>query len=280
MWSGVAAIRKILFDWLVDVCAVWDLSTMTLQTSFQLIDRSMQLQQSGVPHKQQQIVGITCLHTAATACELVHHITLQDLVDQCDNTFTKEEHIAMDRHLSRLVPLGLNSCMPNDLIAKLSRLLQLGPCLETIACYMCGLFMIEKQAIGVQPSSIAGTCLIMAAHTLRESSFAVGSQSISFKEMAFVTCTPIPEMCLLTCRVHSLHLMDFFVNGLGQDNQSVVRPKPPSTSTLNAVYRFHSFLKSPSLPRLRSPGALSYRLLGTRAAAAGVARRHVLQKPR
>jgi len=123
--------------------------------------------------------------------------------------------------------------------------------LETMACYMCGLFMIERHAIGVHPSSIAGACLIVAAHTLRESSFTVGTQSISFKEIALVTCTPIPEMNLLTCKVHSLYLMDFFVNGLGQDNQSVVRPKLSLSSNLNAVYRFHSS------PQKRIPAALT-----------------------
>jgi len=236
-----AGVRKILFDWLVDVCVDWRLSTKTLQTSFQLIDCNMQLQQSGVPRIQQQLVGITCLHLAATACEpVVHNKTLQELVIQCNNTFTEDEHIAMNGHLSQLVPLGINSCMPNDFIAQLSELLQLGLCLESIACYMCDLFMIERHAIGVQPSSIAGACLIVAAHTLRESSFAVGTRCICFKEMAFVTRTPILEMRLLTCKVHSLHLMDYFVNGLGQVNKLVVRPKPPSSSTLNAVYRFHS----------------------------------------
>ena len=248
-----ATVRKIVFDWLFDVCVDWGLSTKTLQASFQLIDRSMQLQQSNVPDKQQQLVGITCLHTAASACELVHHKALEDLVDICADTFSKEEHIAMNLHLSQLVPLGLHSCVPNDFIAKLSRLLQLGACVETMACYMCDLFLIERHALGVQPSSIAGACLIVAAHTLRESSFAVGTQSISFKEMAFVTRTPISEMSLLTCKVHSLHLMDFFVNGLGQDKLSVVRPTPSLTSKLNAVYSLHSSPQKPMPAALTQP---------------------------
>jgi len=250
-----AGVRKIIFDWLVDLCVEWDVSTKTLQTSFHLMDRSMQLQQSFVvSQKHQQLVGITCLHIAATACEPVHNKTLQELVMTCANTFTQDEHIAMNGHLSQLlVPLGISSCMPNDFIAKLSELLQLGLCMESIACYMCGLFMIERHAIGVQPSSIAGACLIVAAHTLRESSFVVGTRSICFEEMAFATRTPISQMRLLTCKVHSLHLMDFFVNGLGQDNNLVVRPKPPSSSTLNAVYRFHSSPEKPTHAALTKP---------------------------
>jgi hypothetical protein len=247
-----AGVRKILCDWLVDVCVEWDLSTKTLQTALYLMDRSMQLHV--VSHLQeQQLVGITCLHIAATACEPVHNKTLQQRVIICDNSFTHDEHIAMNGHLSQLVPLGMNSCTPNDFIAKLSELLQLGPCLESIACYMCGLFMIEWHAIGVQPSSIAGACLIVAAHTLRELSFVVGTRSICFTEMAFATRTPIPQMRLLTCKVHSLHLMDFFVNGLGQDNKLVVRPKLPSSETLDAIYRFHSSPEKPTHAALTQP---------------------------
>ena len=247
-----ATIRKIVFDWLVDVSVDWGLSTKTLQTSYQLIDRRMQLQQSWLSDKQHQLVGITCLHAAATACEPVYHKTLQDLSRQCAHSFTMEEHIAMDTQLTQTVPLGHNSCVPNDFIVTLSRLLRLGACLETMACYMCGLFLIERNAIGVQPSSIAGACLIVAAHTLRESSFIVGTKFVNFKEMAQITRTPIPEMSILTCKVHSLHLMDFFVNGLGKDNQSVVRPRHSLSSNVNAVYRFHS-----SRPK-RKPAALTH----------------------
>ena len=234
--------RKILFDWLIDVQVEFKLSVETLHTSFQLIDRCMQLQHS-LPTAQIQLLGATCLFIASKFCEIEKHPSLSDMVWVCDSAFTHQEHRAMELQVLQITGFRIHSSTPFSFIEALSLLLKLSPAVEAMASYMCDLFMIETDAIGMQPSSIAGACLIVAMHNLEVPDS--GTPCMSFKEVAFVTRTPIPEMRSLACKVQSLHLLDFFVNGHGKAIDSVVRPPSLRDPPLRAVFERHSSLALP-----------------------------------
>jgi hypothetical protein len=78
-----------------------------------------------------------------------------------------------------------------------------------MAFYICDLFMMETDAIGIKPSSIAGACLIVAMRNIKPPDRL--QHETSLPDMALVTRTPISQMTSLVGKVQLLDLLDFSV---------------------------------------------------------------------
>lgn len=249
--------RKILFDWLIDVQGEYQLSIETLHTSFQLIDRCLQLKPS-LPTSQIQLLGATCLFIASKFCESATHPSLSDMVWVCDTAFTHQEHRNMELQVLQTTSFRVHSSTPFSFIEALSLLLQQPPAVQALACYLADLFMIEAESIGTQPSSIAGACMVVAMHNTvyNNEELASVKRRTSFKEVAFATRTSIPEIRALACKVQSLHLLDHFVNGNGKSDTSILRPPSVRDPPLRAVFERHSALVLPLSEVMPTPAAL------------------------
>jgi len=237
--------RNIIFSWLVDVQIEYKLSVETLHTSFQLVDRLSQLlappqgPYMGLLANKLQLVAITSLSIATKFCEVNTRISRLDLIWLCDLRYTSGEHRAMELHVLQTLHFRMHTCTPIFVIETLAVVLQLSRVVEKMASYMCDLTMIETDALGVQPSSIAAACVIVAMHNLKLPESV--PQSITFQQVAYVTRTGLSELRLLACTVQRLHLRDFFVNGHGACIDAVVRPPSVHTPLCAVFERYSSF---------------------------------------
>ena len=262
-------IRKVLFNWLIMKHVVYQLSVETLHSSFQLFDRCMQVE-SSIDADKLPLLSATCLWIASKFCKDAGNLCMSvaDMMDICGPNSDKTVIKSMEIYVLNLTGGRIHSPTPCSFIQGLSLLLQLPPAVEAMAFYMCDLFMIEPEAIGIKPSSIAGACLIVAIHYIGDAVHADGgTQFPNPQEMAIVTRTLIPEMCTMAYKVQSLYLLDISVNGLSKDDKSVVNPPPHPvlkcyTSTrkdiisraLCAVFEHHSNLAL--IQTLTTPAAL------------------------
>jgi len=205
----------------------------------------------GLLADQLQLVAITSLSIATKFCEVNKRISRLDLIWLCDHKYTSDEHRAMEVRVLQTLNFRVHTCTPIFVIETLAVVLQLPRVVQEMASYMCDLMMIETDALGVQPSSIAAACVIVAMHNLKMPTSV--PQPTTFQQVAFVTRTDLAELRLLACTVQSLHLRDFFVNGHGKTIDAVVRPSSVH-STLCAVFeRYSSFSGLNTLVALIQP---------------------------
>ena len=248
-------IRKVLFNWLITKHVVYKLSAETLHSSFQLFDRCMQVQ-SSVHLENLPLLSATCLWITSKFCKDAgnRRMSVADMMDICGPNSDEKVIKSMEIHILTITGGRIHSPTPSAFIQGLSLLLQLPLAVEVMAFYMCDLFIIETDAIGIKPSSIAGACLIVAIHYIGDAVHADGGTKFpNPQEMAIVTRTLISEMCTMAYKVQSLYLLDIWINGLSKDDKSVVPPPPhPVLSgytstrkdiishTLRAVFEHHS----------------------------------------
>lgn len=221
--------RKILFDWLVDVQGEYQLSTETLHLAFNLIDRCFE-RTVDIPTEQIQLLGATCLFIASKMNETTHPSTTE-MAWVCDNAFSKEQFRSMEMQVLFGQQFKVRSVTPCEFVGSLCFLLDLPPAIEPTASYLIDLFMLEAESIGVASSAIAGASIILAIYYHEITS------KIAFKDVAYVTRTPVPEIRALICRIQRFHMIDYFSNGNGKTDATVKRPlcdwKGPAMQAVN-----------------------------------------------
>ena len=79
--------RKILFDWLVDVHLKFKLTPETLYLTFNIIDRFLSKQ--NVPRKKLQLVGVTSMFIASKY-EEIYAPEVKDFAYVTDKAYTKK----------------------------------------------------------------------------------------------------------------------------------------------------------------------------------------------
>ena len=193
-------LRKKLFKWLIAMQRTHKLSVDTLHSSFQLFDRCMQVQP--LMHEEEtNILCGTCLWVVSKFCQDRKHLSLADM--------NMPGLRAMEVHILNVTGGHIHAPTPFSFTQGLSLLLQLTPALEAMAFYICDLFMMETDAIGIKPSSIAGSCLIVAMRNIKPPGRL--QHEISLPDMALVARTPISQMNSLVGKVQLLYLLDFAV---------------------------------------------------------------------
>ena len=92
-----AHMRGILVDWLVEVAQEYKLVSETLFLAVNYIDRFLSCEVA--PRRKLQLVGITCMLVAAKY-EEIYAPQIEDFCYITDNTYTREEVLAMEQQVS------------------------------------------------------------------------------------------------------------------------------------------------------------------------------------
>ncbi len=88
--------RGILVDWLVEVAEEYQLMSETLHLAVTLMDRF--LSKTAVQRNRLQLVGVTCM-LLASKYEEIYSPAVADYVYITDNTYTREEILAMEGNI-------------------------------------------------------------------------------------------------------------------------------------------------------------------------------------
>ena len=92
-----AHMRGILVDWLVEVAQEYKLVSETLFLAVNYIDRFLSCEVA--PRRKLQLVGITCMLVAAKY-EEIYAPQIEDFCYITDNTYTRDEVLAMEQQVS------------------------------------------------------------------------------------------------------------------------------------------------------------------------------------
>jgi len=101
--------RGILIDWLVEVAEEFRLEGETLFLCVHYIDRYLSRIQTAITRGKLQLLGITAL-LIASKYEEIYVPTIQDIVYIADNTYTKEEVLAMEINLLNTLRFDIAVC--------------------------------------------------------------------------------------------------------------------------------------------------------------------------
>ena len=107
-----AHMRGILVDWLVEVAQEYKLVSETLFLAVNYIDRFLSCEVA--PRRKLQLVGITCMLIAAKY-EEIYAPQIEDFCYITDNTYSREEVIAMEQQVSNGVIHGTDHTCSNTL---------------------------------------------------------------------------------------------------------------------------------------------------------------------
>jgi len=201
------SLRKKLFKWMIDKHLKFKLSVDTLQSSFQLFDRCTQAQPSIHSGQIYLLCGV-CLWIASKFCE-PKHLSMADMLHTFGTITDKKGLFVMERHVLNITGGHIHAPTPFAFTQGLILLLKPSPVVEAMSFYLCDLFILETDAIGIKPSSVAGACLIVAIHRLKPPVWL--KHAISLADIAIVTRTPISELHSLVGKVQSLNLPDISV---------------------------------------------------------------------
>lgn len=109
-----AHMRGILVDWLVEVAQEYKLVSETLFLAVNYIDRFLSCEVA--PRRKLQLVGITCMLIAAKY-EEIYAPQIEDFCYITDNTYSREEVIAMEQQVSNSMLGGTSSYLFKTLSA-------------------------------------------------------------------------------------------------------------------------------------------------------------------
>ena len=226
-------IRKILFDWLVDVQREYRLTTQTLHMAFNLIDRYFE-KQWDIPTARIQLLGATCLWIAAKFHE-IHHPSIAEMVWICDDACTEDQFRIMEIYVLQHLEWKLRLVTPFEFVSALCSLLDLPPAIKSTASYLVDLFMLEYDSIGVSPSAIAGASVIFSFRCTDM------TKTVGVKDIPYLTQTPAGEIREIICKMLWFYNVDYYTNNeFGKVNDEVVRPLTDWRG--KAVNRLHSGL--------------------------------------
>lgn len=108
-----AHMRGILVDWLVEVAQEYKLVSETLFLAVNYIDRFLSCEVS--PRRKLQLVGITCMLIAAKY-EEIYAPQIEDFCYITDNTYSREEVIAMEQQVSNGILYGTQPYLFNTML--------------------------------------------------------------------------------------------------------------------------------------------------------------------
>jgi len=152
-----ARMRAILVDWLVEVHHKYNLQTVTLFLTVQLLDRFLQASQTH--RKQLQLAGLGAL-LIASKFEEKSPVMVKDLVYICDNAYTKKDVNRMEAEM--LTTVAFNLCTPTashflDLYKQANRCDDIH---SFVVQYLMELAFVDMEISGEPPSKIAAAATL------------------------------------------------------------------------------------------------------------------------
>ena len=234
--------RKILCDWLVDVQHEYALSDETRQSSFLLLDRCLQVM-SDLSRDKIQLLGATCIFIAAKFCE-TSHPALAEMVWVCDNAYTRQEHVDMEIRALISLQFVVRSLAPCSYAETLCQVLGLSPAIKAMADYLIDLFLLEHDAVGTLPSTIAGAAVLVSIHNFNEADdhglLGGHDAARTFKDVSLLPRRSTQELRAVACRMQMCHVLDFFINGPGKNSGLCTANERMQSLGVHAVFNRHS----------------------------------------
>lgn len=151
--------RSILVDWLIDVHLKHKLVPETLYLTVNIIDRY--LEKCQVLRPKLQLVGVTAL-LLASKYEDIYPPSIRELVNICDNAYSKQEIIAMEEKILKAVEYKITVPSAH---AFLVRYLKAGHANRTIvqlSCYILDGTLQHYSLLQYLPSQLAAAAVLIA----------------------------------------------------------------------------------------------------------------------
>ncbi|CAM9268661.1 unnamed protein product, partial [Phaeothamnion confervicola] len=195
-----ASYRTILVDWIVEVCEEYRLSWTTLFLVVELIDRS--LSRFRVQHPRLQLLGCACILLAAKY-EEIYTPSVNDLVYISDNTYAREDMLAMERRVAAALGFRLTCVTPASFAARFCAAARSMPREASLVRYLLALALQDYGLVGQLASVKAAAALHLARQTLPDA-----TRPIWDAQIAHYTGYAPGDAALQRCvrRMHALHL--------------------------------------------------------------------------
>ncbi|KAK2076346.1 hypothetical protein QBZ16_000871 [Prototheca wickerhamii] len=161
-----SSMRRMGLGWLVEVSMDQGLTQETLALAAALLDRFMS-RSRGVRTTQLQLLCCACLLVAAKHEEELHP-AVSELTSLSAGSFAEEELRAAELAVLETLDFRINSPSSYTFLLLLARLLDLGPRVRALACYLTELAMLEYAALRYAPSQVAMAAVLLASLRLGE----------------------------------------------------------------------------------------------------------------
>lgn len=155
--------RSILVDWLVEVGEEYKLSSQTLFLTVNYIDRL--LSKVAVNRSKLQLLGITCMLIAAKY-EEIYPPSIDEFVYISDNTYTRDEVLAMESVVITSLKFHLSAATPWEFCRRFSQAVDLSNKTKLLADFFCEVFLLEPCSLKYPPSVVASSAMFLALYTL------------------------------------------------------------------------------------------------------------------
>jgi len=161
--------RSVLIDWIVEVSEEFRMQSETVFLCVAYIDRYLSRMEASLPRTQFQLLGVSSLLIAA---KLEEHTTpvVADLVILCDNTYSREEIIAMEANQLNVLGFDLTIFTARHFVQHLLNFVSVLEALDdnlkelmnNIANYLCELSLLDYKISQFRPSLVASAAICLA----------------------------------------------------------------------------------------------------------------------
>ena len=186
--------RGILVDWLVEVAVEYNQSHETLFLSVGYIDAY--LSKARCIRSKLQLVGITCMHIASKYQE-IYPPSLHEFCFITDNTYEKEELIAMERKVLDILSFELSTPTTWMFLMRFLRVAEADRSTEYLGMYLAELSLLEYGLLQFLPSQIAASAVMLALYNNQKSHW-----STALEHYTGYTPRALRECAALLHRVH------------------------------------------------------------------------------
>lgn len=159
--------RAVLIDWLNEVHYQFHLMGETFHMTVGIIDRYLQ-KVANTPREHLQLVGVTALFIAAKYEEL-YPPEIRDFVYITDDTYTKEQILAMEKKIMKSLDFQLGRPLSIHFLRRYSKAGKAVDCHHLMSKYFLELTTVEYSMAHYRPSEIAASSLFLSLKLLKTS---------------------------------------------------------------------------------------------------------------
>ncbi|KAL1200928.1 Cyclin-A3-4 [Cardamine amara subsp. amara] len=162
--------RAILVDWLVEVAEEYKLVSDTLYLTVSYIDRF--LSSKAINRQKLQLVGVSAMLIASRKYEEIGPPKVEDFCYITDNTFTKQDVVAMEADILLVLQFELGSPTIKTFLRRFTRVAQEDfkdsqLQIEFLCCYLSELSMLDYTCVKFLPSLLAASSVFLARFIIR-----------------------------------------------------------------------------------------------------------------
>jgi len=158
--------RAILIDWLVEVHLKFKLVPESLYLTVNLIDRYLEKEQ--VNRQKLQLAGVTAMLIACKYEEIYPPI-VRDFVYITDNAYTKEEILAMERHMLQTLDFNIQTTSSFRFLERFCKIAKVDSLIFNLSRYLIELSLLYSKMLRFSNSNLAASALYLSLKMTRHS---------------------------------------------------------------------------------------------------------------